>query len=127
MAFLTPTISTGGGPGGGGPGGGNSGGLVISAPSTPSLANGNNVTNGTSHFEGKCYVSGNGGTEGISDVRAEGVTMRIERGRIVVEGCEGCSVQVYDIGGHPVSGGTLSPGIYLVRVGNLPTRKVVVM
>ena len=122
VAFLTPTIST-----DGGPGGGNSGGLVISAPSTPSLANGNNVTNGTSHFEGKCYVSGNGGTEGISDVHADGVTVRTERGRIVVEGCEGCSVQVYDIGGRPVSGGTLSPGIYLVKVGNLPTRKVVVM
>ena len=66
VAFKTPTISTGGGPGGGGHGGGNSSGLVISAPSTPSLATGNNVTDGTSHFEGNCYVGG--GSVGINDV-----------------------------------------------------------
>lgn len=69
VAFKTPTISTGGGPGGGGPGGGNSSGLVISAPSTPALATGNNVTDGTSHFEGNCYVGG--GSVGIDDVEAE--------------------------------------------------------
>ncbi len=63
VAFRTPTISTGGGHGGPG---GNSSGLVISAPSTPSLATGNNVTDGTSHFEGNCYVGG--GTVGIDDV-----------------------------------------------------------
>ncbi len=66
VAFKTPTISTGGGPGGGGHGGGNSSGLVISAPSTPSLATGNNVTDGTSHFEGNCYVGG--GSVRIDDV-----------------------------------------------------------
>ena len=72
VAFKTPTISTGGGPGGGGPGGpggGNSSGLVISAPSTPSLATGNNVTDGTSYFEGNCYVGG--GSVGIDDVETE--------------------------------------------------------
>lgn len=63
IAFKTPTISTGGGHGGPG---GNSSGLVISAPSTPSLATGNNVTDGTSHFEGNCYVGG--GSVGIDDV-----------------------------------------------------------
>ena len=81
VAFLTPTISTGGGPGGGGPGGGgpggggpggsNSSGVVISAPTTPSLANGNNITNGTSHFEGNCYVGGESGTNGIDEVDVE--------------------------------------------------------
>ncbi len=63
IAFKTPTISTGGGHGGPG---GNSSGLVISAPSTPSLATGNNVTDGTSHFEDNCYVGG--GSVGIDDV-----------------------------------------------------------
>jgi len=63
VAFKTPTISTGGGHGGPG---GNSSGLVISAPSTPSLATGNNVTDGTAHFEGNCYVGG--GSVGIDDV-----------------------------------------------------------
>ncbi len=69
IAFQIPTISTGGGPGG--PGGNNSGKLVISAPISPSVATGNNVTGGTSHFEGNCYVGGNSGTTGIEDVEAE--------------------------------------------------------
>ena len=68
VAFQTPTISTGGGPGGGpgggGPGGGGPGGsssaTFISAPTTPSLATGNNITGGTSFFEGNCYVDDNG-------------------------------------------------------------------
>ncbi len=59
VAFQTPTISTGGGPGGGGPGGNNSA-TFISAPSTPSLANGNNITGGTALFEGNCYINDNG-------------------------------------------------------------------
>ena len=60
VAFLTPSISgSGGGPGGGGhgPGGGSSNSVYIAAPSTPSLANGNNVSGGTSLFEGNCYVN----------------------------------------------------------------------
>ena len=67
VAFQTPTVSTGGGHGPGG----NSGGLVISAPTTPSLATGNNVTDGTSLFEGNCYVGGNGSGVGIDEVEAE--------------------------------------------------------
>ncbi|MBQ4477279.1 MAG: carbohydrate-binding domain-containing protein [Bacteroidales bacterium] len=67
VAFQTPTISTGGGPGGGGPGGpggggpgGNNSATFISAPSTPSLANGNNINGGTALFEGNCYINDNG-------------------------------------------------------------------
>ena len=58
LAFLTPTVSSGSGPGGGGPGGGgNSSGLVISAPSTPTLKSGVTVSNGTPVFYGpKCYL-----------------------------------------------------------------------
>ncbi len=63
VAFQTPSISTGGGPGGG-PGGGGPGGnssaTFISAPSTPTLANGNNITGGTAFFEGNCYINDNG-------------------------------------------------------------------
>ena len=65
VAFQTPTISTGGGPGG------NSSRLVISAPSTPTLASGNNVSDGTTYFEGNCIVANNGGSVGIDDVEAE--------------------------------------------------------
>ncbi len=70
IAFLTPTINSGGGPGGGGPGGGGPGGggpggggpggnssaMIISAPSTPTLKKNVTVTGGTSLFGGKCYL-----------------------------------------------------------------------
>ena len=62
VAFYTPTINTGGQSG---PGGGNSNKLVISAPSTPSVATGNNVSGGTEHFEGNCIVSGNVGIDKV--------------------------------------------------------------
>ncbi len=83
VAFKTPTISTGGpggGPGGGGPGGGGPGGnnssTFISAPSTPSLATGNTVTDGTGYFEGNCIVANNGGSVGIEEI--ENGELRIE-------------------------------------------------
>ena len=65
IAFLTPTINSGGGPGGGGPGGGGPGGggpggnssaMIISAPSTPTIKKNVTVTGGTSLFGGKCYL-----------------------------------------------------------------------
>ena len=93
IAFLTPTVSSGGGPGGGGPGGGgpggggNSSGLVISAPSTPTLKSGVTVSNGTPVFYGpksylnatvtggsnvslSQYSSGGGGSSGSYNVTA---------------------------------------------------------
>lgn len=73
VAFKTPTVSTGGGHGGPG---GNSSGLVISAPSTPSLATGNSVSDGTAYFEGNCIVANNGGTVGIEEI--ENPELRIE-------------------------------------------------
>ena len=85
VAFQTPTLSTGGGPGGGpggggpgggGPGGGSSSTTFISAPTTPSLATGNNVSDGTSYFEGNCIVANGGGTLGIEEI--ENGELRIE-------------------------------------------------
>ena len=71
VAFYTPTVSSGGGPGGpGGPGGGSSSKMTISAPTTPTIATGNNITGGTAFFEGNCYVD-NGSTQGIDEVEAE--------------------------------------------------------
>ena len=66
VAFYTPTISTGGGHG---PGGGNST-TFISAPTTPSLATGNNVGDGTAYFEGNCVVANNGGAVSIEEVES---------------------------------------------------------
>lgn len=129
VAFYTPTISTGGGPGGGGPGGpgGNSSGLTISAPTTPTLATGNNVTDGTPHFEGNCYVSGTSGDSvGVHEFAMEDITIMSQNGTIIVEGCEDCVVSIFNMEGRRVSNRGLATGVYLVRVGNYPVRKIFV-
>ena len=75
---------------------------------------------------------------GINEVEADGVRITSQRGSIVVEGAEGREVRVYDMLGREVNGKgksekgevTLSvpaAGIYMVRVGELPTRKVAVL
>ena len=123
VAFYTPTINTGGGPGGGGPGGGNSSKLVISAPSTPTLSTGNSITDGIPYFDGNCYV---GGTVGIEEFEMEDIIVRSLNGTIIVEGCEDCTVTIYNIEGRRVSNRDLATGVYLVKVGDYPIRKVVV-
>lgn len=74
VAFYTPTINTGGGPGGG-PGGNNK--LVISTPTTPTLATGNTINGGTEYFDGNCIV---GGIVGIDEV--EGGQQRVNDPRV---------------------------------------------
>ena len=127
VAFYTPTITSGGGPGGGGPGGGNSS-TLISAPSTPSLTTGNNVSNGTAHFEGNCYVSGDDGGDdtGIDELYMEDVTIKVLNGNIIVEGCEDCAVSIFNMEGRRVGDRGLAPGVYVVKVGDRPARKVIV-
>ncbi|MBO6081086.1 MAG: carbohydrate-binding domain-containing protein [Bacteroidales bacterium] len=130
VAFYTPTISTGGGPGGGGPGGpggSNSSKLVISSPTTPTLSTGNSITDGIAHFEGNCYVSGNGNdSTGVNEFAMEEITIKNVNGTIVVEGCEECAVSIFNIEGRRVGNKGLATGVYLVKVGNYPTRKIVV-
>ena len=129
VAFYTPTISTGGGPGGG-PGGGSPGGnnssTFISAPTTPSLSNGNNISDGTAHFEGNCYVGGEGGATRIDELDMEDITITTFNGQIRVEGCEDCKVSVFDMTGRMVNTNGLSTGVYIVKVGDYPARKVMV-
>ena len=64
---------------------------------------------------------------GMDEVEADGVRITSQRGSIVVEGAEGREVRVYDMLGRPVGDHALPAGIYMVRVGNLPTRKVAVI
>ena len=77
-------------------------------------------------------------TVGVEDVAdGEGVRVWSFDGRIHVVGAEGMDVNVYDILGRRVSGkqkverGKLElavpAGVYLVRIGDLPARKVVVI
>ena len=66
------------------------------------------------------------GTEGISEVEANGLRIHAEGGRIVVEGAEGMEVKVYDVKGSQVGTRDLPAGVYMVRIGTLPVRKVVI-
>lgn len=65
---------------------------------------------------------------GIEDVEAASYKMYVSNGHIVVEGVEDKRVQVYDLTGrkHPLSE-QLPTGVYLVRIDNAVTQKVVVM
>ncbi|MBQ6269779.1 MAG: carbohydrate-binding domain-containing protein [Bacteroidetes bacterium] len=143
IAFYVPTISTGGpggGPGGpGGPGGGNSGKLVVSAPSTPTLKNKVTVIDGTSIFEDNCYLDANtnggssvsltyiGGTVGIDEINNDGIIVYFNQGRIIVDGADESSVQVFDLEGRQVHNNNLHNGVYFVKVGSYTTYKVIVM
>ena len=75
---------------------------------------------------------------GITDVSADNVNVYVRAGCIVVEGAEGREVQIYDMLGREINGKTKSEkgdimlpvptaGVYMVRVGDLPARKVVVL
>lgn len=65
-------------------------------------------------------------TEGINDIDASNIRIYSEAGRIVVEGTTD-EVNVYDMTGRSVRNDNLPAGVYMVKVGNLPARKVVVM
>ncbi|MCR4872734.1 MAG: carbohydrate-binding domain-containing protein [Bacteroidales bacterium] len=141
VAFYTPSVSSGsgGGPGGGGPGGGSSS-LIISTSSTPTLKSGVTVSSGTSIFEDNCYLdatvsggstvslsgSGGGGSDSIEDFDMECITVIVQHGSIIVEGCENCEVSIFDINGHRVNNHDLATGVYFVKVGQYPVQKVVV-
>lgn len=64
---------------------------------------------------------------GIDEVPADAVRVYSRGGDIVVEGADGEPVQVFDIVGRPTANRALRTGIYFVKVGNRPARKVVVM
>ena len=73
-------------------------------------------------------------TQGIGDIDAAEIKIFASDGRIVVQGAEGMETKVYDLKGREVVKATrdgetpvLPTGVYLVKVGTLPARKVVVM
>ena len=66
-------------------------------------------------------------TVGIDEVEGQGVRIHSVGNTIVVEGAEGKEVRVYDMMGREVRNEALPAGVYMVRVGDLPARKVVVM
>lgn len=66
-----------------------------------------------------------GGSQDIGDIYAGNIIIHAEDGRIVVEGAEGMEVKIYDMKGIPVGDRDLPAGVYMVRIGALPARKVV--
>lgn len=61
----------------------------------------------------------------IDEVDGYGVAIKLENGRIIVDGTSD-KFDVYDIMGRKMENNSLRPGIYLVKPAGLSTRKVVV-
>ncbi len=64
---------------------------------------------------------------GIGDPDVENINIYTLGGRIVVEGADGETVRIYDITGRSVPNVALHTGVYIVKVGDRPARKIVVM
>ena len=64
---------------------------------------------------------------GIGDPDVESINIYTLGGHIVVEGAEGETVQIFDITGRSVRNEALPTGVYIVKVGDRPARKIVVM
>lgn len=66
-------------------------------------------------------------SQGIDDIEADGIKIYAEDGRIMVSGAERMTMRVYDMMGREVRNENLVGGVYLVKVGDLPAKKVVVV
>ena len=73
------------------------------------------------------YFTANGGTEGIDNAYQDAIHVLVKDGRIIVDGVKSEDVQVFDIMGRQTKNDMLPNGVYLVKVGNHPARKVVVI
>ena len=66
-------------------------------------------------------------TVGLTDVAADNIHIFVHGNNIITEGIKEESVRVFDMVGRPVSNHNLPNGVYMVKVGTLPARKVVVI
>ena len=64
---------------------------------------------------------------GIGDPDVENINIYTLGDRIIVEGADGETVSIYDITGRSVPNVALHTGVYIVKVGDRPARKIVVM
>lgn len=67
------------------------------------------------------------GEEGIDDIAYDGIRIVVRSGKIIVEGADGATVFIFDMEGRHVDNNMLQTGTYLVKIGNHPARKVVVI
>lgn len=68
-----------------------------------------------------------GDTQGIEGVERDDMQIIVSNGHIVVEGVEQKDIHVYDITGRTRHNHALPSGVYIVKIGQLPARKVVVL
>ena len=66
-------------------------------------------------------------TEGIDDIATDVIKVYALDGRIVVDGADGETVHIFDMMGRTIHNEALPTGIYMVKVGNHPARKVAVI
>ena len=66
-------------------------------------------------------------SNGITDVNGSNIQIYTEGGNIMVNGAEGEKVQVFDMVGRPAGTQSLPTGVYMVKVGSLPARRVAVI
>ena len=75
-------------------------------------------------------------TQGINDVDVDDIVIQVSDGHIIVLGAEGIDMSIYDMMGRRIAYSNAAEehdipmptaGVYLVKVGTLPARKVVVI
>ena len=71
-------------------------------------------------IEGECDLY-------LANVDADGLRIYSENGRIVTEGADGETAAFYDMMGRNVCNANLPAGVYMVKVGKRPARKVAVI
>ena len=63
----------------------------------------------------------------IADISADNVKIYFREGHIVVDGVQNEQIQIFDTMGRETANEHLPKGVYLVKIGNHPARKVVVI
>ena len=65
-------------------------------------------------------------TQGINDILSSDIKVYSLGGRIVVEGADGETVHIFDMMGRTIHNEALPTGVYMVKVGEHPSRKSVI-
>lgn len=66
-------------------------------------------------------------TQGITELLGDDIRILVQHGQIIVEGVEDKAVRVFDLYGRLVDTRLLPTGVYIVKIGDHPARKVVVI
>ena len=90
------------------------------------MANGCALMESKSASVSRSNIATNASTQGIYNIGDDGISIRSESGRIVVNGTTD-EVRVLDMVGRIIRNEALPAGVYMVKIGDRPARKIVVM